>query len=197
MQKRILIVDDELFVRELLSDIFASDGFEVRTAASQTQAMGLVETEEFQAAVIDIRLPGVNGLELFHQIRRLNADISLIAMSGQACLETAIEALRISAHDFLLKPFRVAEIKKSVAEAVQAYWRRLELRQMRERIVELETRVARLTSKARTGKVERRNVADTSPELEADVAAAIPVNRVRESLTEIVPNGAPAWLPNA
>lgn len=197
MRKRILIVDDELFVRELLCNLFSGSGYEVRAAANQSQALRLVETEEFQVAVVDIRLPGVTGLELFHQIRRLNADISLIAMSGQACLETAVEALRIGAHDFFLKPFRIAEIQRSVAEAAQSFWRRQEVRQLRERIVELETHIARLTRKPRNGKVNLGRTQSPASESISESAAPTPVNRVRESLTEITPNTTPIWAPNA
>lgn len=153
MYKRILIVDDEVFVRELLAELLAQAGYEVHTAANQLDTIRLLESIEFHAALVDLRIPGVTGPELLHLIRRLNSDVSILVMTGHPTVDTAIEALRLGARDYIVKPFRLKEVERTVLDAVQEYHNRQHLRQLKERVVELEARLANLNQREKRGKL--------------------------------------------
>jgi DNA-binding response OmpR family regulator len=144
MESRLLVVDDELFVRELLAEYFTKLGYHVRTTGSAAEALEAVRTEDFNAALIDLRMPGVKGNELISGVREVNDDLSIIIMTGYPTVDTAVGALRAGASDYIVKPFRLKELDVVVGRAVAAQQHRYEIKQLRERVAELETRVAKL-----------------------------------------------------
>lgn len=103
--KRILIVEDEESVRELLLTIFGQKGYETSTSESAEKALKQLVDNDFDVAIVDIVLPGMDGIHLLNEIKHVTPDTEVIIITGHASLETSIEAVRIGAYDYLIKPF--------------------------------------------------------------------------------------------
>jgi two-component system response regulator HydG len=109
--ERILVVDDEDSMCEWLSALLGRDGYSVSTAQSAEEAIRLYSREPPEAVIMDIRMPGKSGLELLDEIKRLDPEVQAIMITAYATMESAIQALRGGASDYVLKPFRGEEIK--------------------------------------------------------------------------------------
>jgi len=118
MSKSILIVEDEETLRQSLKRIFAKDGFDVDTAESAENGLGLLENNIYDVIVSDIILPGMDGIELLGRVRQELPGQVFIIMTAYASLETAVKALRAGAYDYIMKPIMHAEIKQVVKNAL-------------------------------------------------------------------------------
>ncbi len=116
----ILVVDDEAAERITLGEVLRLEGYQVTLAASGEEALTLVRKQEpnFDLAILDLRLPGVDGLQVLDGIHRLSEDTIVILITGYGTLETAVQALRKGAYDFLLKPTPVDEVLAAVRRAL-------------------------------------------------------------------------------
>jgi DNA-binding response OmpR family regulator len=154
MESKLLVVDDEVFVRELLAEYFTKLNYQVRTAGSAAEALQQVGVESFHAALIDLRMPDAGGIDVLRAVRKTADDLSIIIMTGYPTVDSAIEAMRAGAYDYVVKPFRLKELDSIVTKAVAAQRHRAEINQLRERVVELEARVASLRKKENRESVE-------------------------------------------
>jgi len=102
---RILVVDDELIVRDSLKEWLEEEGFAVEMAASGSEALDQLTKQEYQLMLLDIKMPGMDGVEVLQKARESFADINVIMMTAYATVETAVEAMKIGALDYLIKPF--------------------------------------------------------------------------------------------
>ena len=118
MTHQIIVVDDEKTLRHFLSLNLKEEGYEVVEAADGKTALGLVKEKSFDVALIDLRLTDMNGLEVMRQLRQISPQTSVIILTGYATLDSAIEALRQGAHDYVTKPFNTAELLTSVADSI-------------------------------------------------------------------------------
>ncbi|MEA3438163.1 MAG: sigma-54 dependent transcriptional regulator [Thermodesulfobacteriota bacterium] len=106
MKRSILIVDDEMDMLQLLKRSLEPDlNCEVKTALSGEQALRLLENKMFDLVLADIKMPGMDGLELLELIKRENPDITVLMMTGHGDVETAVEAMKSGAYDYITKPF--------------------------------------------------------------------------------------------
>jgi two-component system response regulator AtoC len=103
MKRRILVVEDEEKLRRVLELQLASAGFEVEKARTAEEALKVAERADL--VLTDLRLPQMDGLELLATIRRQNSQTPVIVMTAFGTIETAVEAMKTGATDFLLKPF--------------------------------------------------------------------------------------------
>ncbi len=116
----ILVVDDEGAIRYSVSKTLQRVGYRVSEAASGEEALELISEQEFTVVLTDIKMPGgIDGVDLLRQIKDMTPDSSVILMTGYASLNTAIEALRLGAHDYLIKPSSSQDIKNSVQEGIE------------------------------------------------------------------------------
>jgi len=115
----LLIVDDELHVRESLSRWFIEDGYEVETADSARGALALLGRRRFDVVITDIKMPGMDGLELLRRIREVDPGVSIILITAYASVSTAVEALKAGAYDYLVKPFDPEELSRVVEKACE------------------------------------------------------------------------------
>jgi len=106
----ILIVDDDHHLRQSFDKLLSQEEHAVRTAASGEAALPLVRSHEFDLVIMDVRLPGMNGLETFKAIRGIEPLIPVIIMTAFGTTETAIEATKMGAFDYILKPFNIPEM---------------------------------------------------------------------------------------
>ena len=102
---RILVVDDELIVRDSLKEWLVEEGFAVDMAACGSEALDQLTKQEYQLMLLDIKMPGMDGVEVLQKARESFADINVIMMTAYATVETAVEAMKIGALDYLIKPF--------------------------------------------------------------------------------------------
>ncbi|MDQ1558011.1 MAG: two-component system, NtrC family, response regulator PilR [Pyrinomonadaceae bacterium] len=123
----ILIVDDEQGMRQLLSLVFGRAGHQVRAAENGRRAVEMLREAAADLIVSDVRMPDMGGIELLRAARELSPDIAVVMMTAFATVETAREAFKLGADDFIQKPFDVDELKLIVEKA-------LELRQLKQEI---------------------------------------------------------------
>jgi putative nucleotidyltransferase with HDIG domain len=117
-REKILIVDDEEMIRDLCYHILSSEGYEVSTASSGTAALDVLAQDDLDLLITDIKMPGMDGLELFERVRQRNQDIVTIFITGHGTLDTAIESLMRGVDGFVLKPFTQEELLVAVERAV-------------------------------------------------------------------------------
>lgn len=117
----LLVVDDDQEFRDTLRTRFARRGFEVRSAASGEEAMEVAELRNFDVAIFDIMMPGMSGLELLKRFKSRHAECEVVLLTGQGSIETAVEAMKLGAYDYLQKPFPLKDLE---AVAIKASERR-------------------------------------------------------------------------
>lgn len=125
----ILIVDDERIVRESLNKWFLEDGYRVNTAESATDALKKLTSENYDLAFVDIKMPGMDGLELQRRIKEIDKQLTVIIITAFASVESAVQALKEGAYDYVTKPIDPDELshivqnvfnqKKIIAENIQ------------------------------------------------------------------------------
>lgn len=142
MSGKLLVVDDEALVRELMQEMCSQLGYSVCTVASSTELPELLDSQDFDAAIVDLRLRDCAGLEVVKLVKDRSPDLSVVLMTGQATLDDLIAAMRIGVYDCILKPFRVREIRTIIAGACAETSRKAEVRSLRERLTELEAKTA-------------------------------------------------------
>ncbi len=115
----ILIVDDEQSYRQLLTLVFESDGHSIRTAANGREAVELVAAEAPDIIVSDVRMPDMDGIEMLRAVREKHSDLGVVFMTAHASVESAREAFKLGADDFVTKPFDVEELKLIVKKTLE------------------------------------------------------------------------------
>ena len=115
----LLIVDDDNDFRQTLVSRFVRHGFRVQHAASAEQALGLAQRREFDVAVFDVMMPGVSGLQLLEQYKKCHADCEVIMLTGQGTIQTAVEAMKLGAYDYLTKPFPMKGLESLIEKAFE------------------------------------------------------------------------------
>lgn len=115
----VLVVDDEGANRYSVSKTLQKVGYAVSEAASGEEALDVMKRQPFDVVLTDIRMPGIDGIELLRRIREQSPEIIVILMTAYATLGNAVEALRLGAHDYLIKPSSSADIRQSVARGVE------------------------------------------------------------------------------
>jgi CheY-like chemotaxis protein len=103
-QGRLLVADDEAAIRESLSEVLREEGYEVTEAPDGAAAIAAVQSREFDLVIADLRMPGADGIEVLRRTRELAPQTLVILVTAYATLETAVEALRQGAHDYIIKP---------------------------------------------------------------------------------------------
>jgi len=116
--ERILVVDDEQSMREWLTIALSQDGFEVEAAASGEEALKVLERASIDLALVDLRMLGMDGLATLARVKQANEAVAVIIMTAYATAETAVQALKEGAYDYIIKPFKVDELRHLVQKAL-------------------------------------------------------------------------------
>ena len=128
---RILIADDEQGLRDSLAEYLGLDGFEVSTAENGLSALRLLEDEVFDVLVTDLKMPGADGLEVLSSLRGAESDIPVIMISAFGDVSDAVEAMKLGAEDYLVKPFEAEELRLKIIRAGEKRLMRLEIERLR------------------------------------------------------------------
>lgn len=118
VQPRILIVDDELEITEILADLLSED-YDCQKAGSAEQALVRLQQSQFHLVISDITMPGMSGLEMIPHIKALSPNTVVVMISGMQTVESAIGALRLGAFDYLMKPFDLRQVEAVVKRALE------------------------------------------------------------------------------
>jgi CheY-like chemotaxis protein len=116
--KPILIVDDEKNIRLTLAQALETLGVETDSAEDGNEALAKLKEKEFGLILLDLRMPGVDGMEVFRQVRESKRDIRIIIITAYGTIELAVEAMKLGAVDFIPKPFVPEEIREMVARVL-------------------------------------------------------------------------------
>ncbi len=116
--EKVLVVDDERSMREFLELMLEKDGFEVSSAENGQEALEAVRRKKFDLVITDIRMQPIDGLEVLRQCKSISPQTAVIIISAYASAETAVEAMREGAYDYLPKPFKIDEMRAAVTNAL-------------------------------------------------------------------------------
>lgn len=114
---KVLLVDDEEQFLEVLSERLESRGLQVNSVTSGEDAITQVEDKNFDAIVVDLAMPGINGIETMKRIKEKRPDLEIIILTGQATVKTGIEAMKLGAEDFLEKPVDLNVLLEKIGDA--------------------------------------------------------------------------------
>jgi two-component system response regulator AtoC len=115
---RILVVDDEEIVRLSLSGWLEQDGYSVATAADGAAAIEMLKSEPWAVLLVDLKMPGIDGLQVLEEAAKLRPDASFIIMTAYATVDTAVQAMKMGAYDYLVKPFQPEELSLMMEKLV-------------------------------------------------------------------------------
>ncbi len=133
---QILVVDDDAGIRTTLTEALGRGGHRVRAAASGVETLSLIEQEPAEVVILDMVLPGIDGLQLLQDLHRQNLGLPVIMITGHASVGSAISAMKMGAFDYLVKPFRLEEVELVVGKALEQSRLRHENHLLRQRLVE-------------------------------------------------------------
>ena len=117
-RKRVLVVDDEASIRDLLSKTLALAEYDVDTAGDGTSALDRMRAFSYDLLIADLKMPGMDGLTLIRQAKRMNAELPVIIITGFSTESSAIEAVNLGVDGYLTKPFRVPQVLAAAAKAL-------------------------------------------------------------------------------
>lgn len=192
----ILIVDDDTFMRELLGESLQETEYRVETAVDGKDALHKLSLHEYQVALIDLSLEDMSGLDIVDTLIDGSPDTRIIIMTGYPSIQSAIDALRRGAQDYIIKPFKMPEIQAAVARSLRVQKLEVEVRALRRRVREQEQEISRLKTGAPTRPGAARPGATTPQPVGMPVAYGSPPTTTG-SPPPAPPTGAPAPPPGA
>ncbi len=116
---KVLVVDDDDTLLQLLKETVQTMGCEAASARRGLDALNLISERKFDIVVTDLKMPGMDGLELLEEIKKIDRDIVVIMVTGYATLETAVKAIEKGAYDYIAKPFRLDELMVVIKNACE------------------------------------------------------------------------------
>ena len=133
---KILVVDDERSILVLLKEALSQWGYHITTAASATEALGVLKSELFDALITDIRMPDMSGLELLREVKKQDESIEVVMMTGYPTIASAVQALKEGAYDYLSKPLILDELRHLMSRMMESKFLRGEIHTLRARLGE-------------------------------------------------------------
>jgi len=164
---RILVVDDEAGIRTLLARVLRKEGYEVDEAEDGIAGLRRAETGRYDMLLLDLKMPGKDGLEVMSTLRRAGHEMPILMLTAHASVETAVEAMKLGAFDYIRKPFDVEELKATIGRALSVVELRQEVAELRQevgsrfaldRIVGQDAKVQRVCETIRTVAPQRSTV---------------------------------------
>jgi two-component system response regulator PilR (NtrC family) len=135
MKSRILVVDDEESIREFLEIMLKKEGYEVTTAEDGARAKEILTKKSFDMVISDMQMPNVTGIELLRHVRESYPDLVFMIITAFGTTETAVEAMKLGAYDYLTKPFKIDEVRLNIANALRSKNLETEVRVLKKELV--------------------------------------------------------------
>lgn len=135
MKSRILVVDDEESIREFLEIMLKKEGYEVTTAEDGAKAKEILTKKSFDMVISDMQMPNVTGIELLRHVRESYPDLVFMIITAFGTTETAVEAMKLGAYDYLTKPFKIDEVRLNIANALRSKNLETEVRVLKKELV--------------------------------------------------------------
>jgi len=162
---KILVIDDDIMVRCFLDDLLQNEGYQVQVAASGREGLEWAAKDNFDVALVDIKMPDLDGMEVLCALREIDEDLRALIITGYPALGTAIQAVRLGAFDYLVKPLETGRVLISVQNALVAHHLAVTNKQLLHNLqranVELEIRVqARTAELAKANQALRAEIAE-------------------------------------
>ena len=169
--QQILLVDDDEIIHQTIGDFLSSLGYQVHSEYDSLGALREVETQKYDLALCDIKMPDMDGLQLLEKIHGVNPDFPVILITGHGTMETVVEALRSGAVDFLAKPIKLLELEATLKRC-------LEMGQLKKETKRLHSAINLIQSPVsfRMGKLEM-------------VGNSLTMQNIREQITQVVESG--------
>ena len=145
---KLLIVDDEKIALKSLLHIMKKEGYEVVGTHNGSNALKLIDEKEFDVVLTDLRMEKVDGMQILKRCRELYPDIEVVMITGYATVQSATEAMKKGAYDYITKPFKLDEVRRVVREAIEKVKLKKENAQLREQIEKYEGKVKIITQDA-------------------------------------------------
>jgi signal transduction histidine kinase/CheY-like chemotaxis protein len=185
---KVLIIDDDPKMRDLLFECLVPLGYDVTQAGSGQQALELCKSEQFNVVLLDLMLPDIDGLKVFRDIREQRPETEVIVLTGYASLESAVDALRIGAYDYVTKPFDASVIQSTTRRATEKHRFRL-------RLTALNRATQAMIATLDPEQVLKLAMAEARTMLDAEVTAIFLLDPASDELRLAASAGASATLP--
>jgi signal transduction histidine kinase len=134
----ILVVDDEVELKNVLVEALVSQGYRTTGLPSSVEALAAIRSKTFDVVLTDLTMPGIDGVTLIQKALEIDPHLVCIVMTGQGTIQTAVDAMKTGAFDYVLKPFRVEMLLPLVKRAMEVRWMRLENSLLREAVARYE-----------------------------------------------------------
>ncbi len=138
LSAKILVIDDEPGIRDLLTQELTAQGYGVESAVDGLEALEKMKHKKYQVALCDLNMPKLGGMQALEEIRKRDAEIEVIMMTGYATVETAVDAMKKGAYDFVQKPFNLNEVMALVEKSIEKSDLKSIVQQLREAKKKLE-----------------------------------------------------------
>lgn len=126
MTAKILVIDDEKLIRWTLNDVLRREGYDVLTAECGETGLEIVEGERPDLIILDLRLPGMDGMEVLERVKEIAPDAVVIILTAYGSPASALQAIKLGAHEYLHKPFELEETREAVRMALGTLWNKKE-----------------------------------------------------------------------
>lgn len=135
MKSRILVVDDEESIREFLEIMLKKEGYEVSTAEDGQKAKDILQKKSFDMVISDLQMPHVTGIELLKHVKDSYPETVFMLITAFGTTETAVEAMKMGAYDYVTKPFKIDEVRMNIANALKSQHLEVEVRTLKKELV--------------------------------------------------------------
>jgi DNA-binding NtrC family response regulator len=142
---QILLIDDEAIALSNLSHVLEREGYVVTACRDGESGLAAMQSTRFDLVLTDLRMPGIDGMDVLRHIRETTSDVPVIMITGHATLDSAVEAMKAGAHHYIAKPFRLDEAREVVRSALELGRIKRENTQLKERIEEISSRGSIIT----------------------------------------------------
>src|SRR5256885_446371 len=133
---RVLVVDDDADVGEFLRDALSAWSYDVTRVVSDREAVDLISRQIFDAALVDIWMPEMDGLQVLDEMKRHDPALEVVMMTGNPMVETAVQALKSGAYDYLIKPLNLDELQHLMHQVLEKRFLSREVHSLRNRLAE-------------------------------------------------------------
>jgi two-component system response regulator PilR (NtrC family) len=159
---RILVIDDEPIIREVLTDLLEPEGFDLTVVPDGESGLGALDQAAFDAVLLDLMLPGIGGFDMLREIRTRDAEAVVIMITAYGSIESAVQAMRMGAYDYITKPFKNEEVLKTVRNGLRQHRLAHENRALR-MALEAQMRFGDLVGKSRAMQELYRLIEQVAP----------------------------------